>query len=87
MENCPYITRLDEEIMKEPSTYEKIHWFVFNALVKTFAYGLVFVSAIFILLIMATILGKPIGAEYPTWFLVVFVPLPVLDQIPPYPAL
>ena len=67
--------------MNEPSSYEKIHWRVFNIGAKIFAYGLVFVCLIFILLVTATIIGKPIGAEYPAWSLVLFLALLVVGVL------
>ena len=67
--------------MNEPSIYEKIHWHVFNIGVKVFAYGLVLVCIIFILLVSAAIFWKPFGAEYPAWSLVLFMPLLVIGVL------
>ena len=61
--------------MIEPSLYEKFHWATFNFFAKVFAYGLVFVCFIFFLLVAANVLGKPIGAQYSPWLLVLFAPL------------
>jgi low temperature requirement protein LtrA len=77
--------------MKEPSQYEKFHWAVVNAGARLFAYGLVFVCALFILLVVATMFGKPLGAEFPTWNLLLFVPLLIVGALmikakPYYPA-
>jgi hypothetical protein len=49
------------------------------------------VCAIFILLVVATIFGKPLGAEFPAWNLLLFVPLFIVGVLmikakPYYPA-
>jgi uncharacterized membrane protein YfhO len=67
--------------MKEPSQYEKFHWAVVNVGARLFAYGLVFVCALFILLVAATMLGKPLGAEFPAWNLLLFVPLLIVGVL------
>ncbi len=67
--------------MIEPSLHEKLHWAAFNLLAKVFAYGVVFVSFIFLLLVAANVAGKPIGAQYPPWLLVLFVPLLVVGAL------
>ena len=77
--------------MNEPSTYEKIFWRIFNFGAKLFAYGLVFVSLIFLLMVVATLIGKPIGAEYEIWNLVLLIPLLIVAILmikanPYYPA-
>jgi hypothetical protein len=77
--------------MKEPSQYEKFHWAVVNAGARFFAYGLVFVCSLFILLVFAEMYGWQLGAEYPAWLLLLFVPLLVVGVLmtkakPYYPA-
>ena len=77
--------------MNEPSTYEKIHWGIFNFAIKIFAYALVFVSLIFILLVVATLVGKPIGTEYKAWILLLLIPSLIVAVLmikasPYYPA-
>lgn len=77
--------------MKEPSQYEKFHWTIVNAGAKVFAYGLVLACTIFILLVVATMTGKPLGAELPALSLLLFVPLLIVGVLmikakPYYPA-
>jgi hypothetical protein len=77
--------------MKEPSQYEKFHWAVVNAGARFFAFGLVFVCTLFILLVVATMAGKPLGAEFPAWNLLLFVPLLIVGVLmikakPYYPS-
>jgi FtsH-binding integral membrane protein len=67
--------------MIEPSLYEKLHWALFNFLARVFAYGLVLVCCIFLLLVAANVAGKPIGAQSPPWLVVLFVPLLVVGVL------
>ncbi len=76
--------------MKEPSPYERVHWAAVNAVGRIFAYGLVFVSALFSLGVLATLVGIPFLGELPAFLLVVLVPLGVLGMLmikakPSYP--
>ena len=61
--------------MDEPSTYEKLHWKVFNIGAKVFGVGLVIISIIFTTLITGSILGLSNQAVYPAWLLILFIPL------------
>jgi len=61
--------------MKEPTLYEKIHWAAFNILAKVFAYGLVLICIIFMVLIVSNMITGSSSTDYPTWLLVLFLPL------------
>jgi len=64
--------------MKEPTPYEKVHWAVFNILAKVFAYGLVLICIIFIVLVISDIDTGSSSTDYPAWLLVLFLPLLLL---------
>jgi len=57
------------------TSYEKVHWAVFNFCAKVFAYGLVLVCTIFIVLIISNIFTNSSNPNFPEWLLVLFFPL------------
>jgi len=61
--------------MDEPTTYEKLHWKLFNIGAKAFGIGLVIISFVFIVLITRSIMGLSGEGDYPAWLLVLFIPL------------
>ncbi len=65
--------------MREPSTYEKFHWKLFNASAKMFGFCLSLVSLIAIALTIASISGAIIGeGKYPVYLLPLLMILLIL---------
>ena len=77
----PVKTALYASKMIEPSLYEKLHWAALNFLSKVFAYGLVFVCFTFFLPVTANVAGKPTGAQFLPWLLVLVAPLLVAGAL------
>lgn len=67
--------------MKEPSLYERIHWFIFNAGAKTIGTGMVIMGALSSLRIIAELFGLAERSDLSVGYLLLFAPISVLGVL------